>query len=216
MSENGKPKCYPTPGLVGFDPTGVTWHDLSVLENPRYPQAERVAAVEWVAKCWYGRPIAPQRWQAIGPGVRRELDARAEAHGTTPEEELKRSVVNSLLLAVDDAGGIFNPGPRKVFHRKLNDLVTEDLLGPSWRKKAHEAIGELENVLAEQFEHGVETAIDLDALISKAELGKREAEIVAAVRQGERLVEVADRLGIKKGTARVALHRACKKMQIAM
>ena len=216
-SDKDKPERYPTPGLVGFDPTGVTWRDLDVLDNPSYPQAERVAAAEWVAECWYGRPIAPQRWQAIGDAVRRELEARAKANGTTREKELNRCVANSLLLAVDQAGGIFTPGPRRAFHTKLNNLVTEDLLGPGWRERAHEDIAELENFLVDQFEHAllVETVVELDALMSKAKLSKRETEMFMAVLQDERPGEAAARLDITEGAARTVLSRARKKLRDA-
>ena len=226
MTDNDKPKRPPTPGLVGLSNV-VLWHDLIVMASGpterRWPDPERMAAVEWVADRWYRRPIAPQRWQAIGPAVRRELKERAEAQGTSPEKEFKRSVINSLLLALDEAGGIFTPGIRKTpglrkaIIRRLNDLVVEELLGSDWRRTPPEDIGQLEDLVVEELEHlKVEAALTLETLISKANLGKREAEVIAAALQDESPAEMAAKLDIKPGTARTALHRALKKLKSAV
>jgi hypothetical protein len=68
-----------------------------------------VQAAEWIAEKWgLHRPIAPQRWQAIGYLVTQELQVRARAHNRSTEAELRASVLAALLTAFDEVGGILS------------------------------------------------------------------------------------------------------------
>lgn len=200
--------------LIGMDPTGVTWFDLVVLDDPRYRNENRVAAVRVLAKQWYRRPIAPQRWNAIEASVLEALKNRASANGTTPPHELAKSVENSLHLAIDYADGIFAPGPRHAFHRKLNNLVVEDLLGPKWREKPTIDIGELEEVLEEQANQAeVEAKMELEARVASTNLSSDEEQIIWAIFHGETPGDIAVRLGKTPEATRKALSRARKKLR---
>jgi DNA-directed RNA polymerase specialized sigma24 family protein len=239
--------------LVGFDPGGVTWGDLITLESgqlqrpeKRSPDSDRMEAAKWIADNWrLNRPIAPQRWQAIGPAVMQELVARACVHNSSPEAELANSVAGALLQSIDELGGILTacqsrsgqPVPFRVAVRsRVNDLVTEDLLGSNWRKYPGEeklaleealnrAFGEspLEGKIVAQLEdpaaaeafRQIEDCLELEAIVNQTNLGEREAEIIAGLRNGEQLTDIAERLGIKPGTANVASSRALKKLQSA-
>jgi hypothetical protein len=119
--------------------------------------------------------------------------------------------------------------------RRVNDLVTEDLLGPEWRRRPVEDRFGLEQALTELFETPlegeiaaqledpsatdafcqVEEHLEIEAMISRASLGPREAEIIAGLQSGERLTEIANRLRIKPGAATVAASRAKRKLQKA-
>ncbi len=202
---------------IGMDTGGVTWLDLFVLDDCDARPQDRMAAIEWIADKWFRKPIAPQRFWALGARIRTALRERAEAANTTPEAELRESVKQALLIALDDIediGGIFAPEPRKQLLRRLNDLVVEDLLGPNWRRAPSEEPEALLDLLSEEAGHAeVEARLTLDALERKAELSQAEAEIVMALRQDFNLTEAAEKLRIKAGAARVRWHSAKKKLR---
>ncbi len=208
--------------LIGLNPDGVTWADLIALQarrdDSRVSRQDKNSAAAWVAAHWFKTPIAPQRWEAIGPRVREELAARAQANGTSPATELQESVVQAVLIALGDAAGdVLTANVRGNLLSRLNDLVAEDLLGTEWRQLPPEEIEALANILIDHAAQAavveLELRLDLDALVSRANLGKREAQIVAAVREGTPLVDAAEKLGITPGAARVAVSRARKKMR---
>ncbi len=58
----------------------------------------------------------------------------------------------------------------------------------------------------------LEAGLHITKLTNDANLSERDAELVARRYQGETLAEIARRLGMKESTARVAFHRAQKKM----
>ena len=204
---------------MGMDPGGVTWLDLFVLDDPDARPQDRTAAIEWIADKWFRKPIAPQRFKPLGPRICTVLRERAEAANTTVEAELRESVKQALLIALDDIediGGIFAPEPRKQLLRRLNDLVVEDLLGPNWRRAPSEDAEALLDLWSEEAGHAeLEAALDLDALASKSGLSEAETEVISALRQGLSLTDAAEKLGIKAGAARVRWHRAKQKLQAA-
>lgn len=205
----------PTPALVGLD-DDITWHDLIVLIDHRYPDSEKLMAAQWIAHCWFKKPIAPQRWQAIGPAIRRALRKRAKANGRNPQTELKASVGHAIYLASEEAVDLTELGPRKVFRKRLNNLVAEDLLGPGWRDRPYVEIGELEEVLVAQvhFPGEVEAALELESRIAKAGLSQMEGEILKKIYQGEMPDDIAAHLGKKPGAIRTALSRARSKLRV--
>ena len=224
MADKHKSKSVPPSEWIGMDPGGVTWFDLMVFEDPCSPEADRMAAIAWLAEKWFKKPIAWQRFNALAPHILAALGKRAQTSGATPQAELKRAVIQALLIALGELekiGGIFAPDPlREQFLRRLNDLVVEDLLGPNWRRAPSEETYEdaetLQELLSEEAGYAeVEVALDLDALVSKAGLSKAETEVVMALRQNPSLTDAAKKLGIKPGTARVRRHRAKKKLKAA-
>jgi hypothetical protein len=207
-------------GLVGLDTDGVNWADLIALDDccPA-SERERIAAIEWIAGKWFSKPIAPQRWRAVAPRIKDELNNRAMANGTTPEKELKACVWQALLIAVDEVGGVLTADFRGNVRATLNDLVVQDLLGPDWQQTPPEDIETLIEVLpdlaAQDIQAELETAIALDTVTSKARLTKHEAKVVAAVRETGSIADAGRRLGVKPAAARVAFHRAVKKLKAA-
>jgi hypothetical protein len=219
----------PSSKHVGLDPGGVTWLDLIILDSgkrgrPEHvrPDKERMEAAQWIADKWRlaKRPIAPQRWQAIGGTVLAELKRRASAHGTTPERELKDCVISALIQSIGLAGGIVTADLRCTLRTTVNDLVTEDLLGPQWwRRPAEDSVGlsdavsdllqdeptetELVDVLEDERAlasyRALEARLELEAMTMRAHLGPKEAEVLAAVRAGERIAEYADRVSTRPG-----------------
>lgn len=227
MADKHKSRIAPLSEWIGMDSGGVTWLDLMVFEDPCSPEADRMAAIAVLAEKWFKKPIARQRFNALAPHILAALGKRAQTSGTTPQAELKRAVMQALLIALGELekiGGIFAPEPRKQFLRRLNDLVVEDLLGPNWRRAPSEEAYEepyedaetLQELLSEEAGYAeVEVAFDLDVLVSKAGLSKAETEMVMALRQSPSLTVAAEKLGIKLGAARVRLHRAKEKLKAA-
>jgi DNA-directed RNA polymerase specialized sigma24 family protein len=208
----------PTTHLVGMDET-VVWHDLFVLIDSRYPDEERWIAAQWIAYCWFRKPIAWQRWRVIGSAVNQELAARAKANGTSSQTELRACVAQALFLAGKEPVDFAGPGPRKAFLRRLNNLVVEDLVGPGWREqnRAIVDIGELEGVLAEQSDLAgeVEVALDLERAINRARLGRKEAQVLKATLEGGSVDEIAAKLNMASGSVRTARSRARTKLRAA-
>jgi DNA-binding CsgD family transcriptional regulator len=206
----------PTPCGVGLDET-VVWHDLFVLVDSRYPQRERWVAAQWIAYSWFKKPIAPQRWRAVGPAVKRELTSRAKTNGTSPRIELQTCVAQALFLAGHEPVDFAEPGPRQAFLRRLNDIVVEDLVGPDWRELHHPKvdIGALESVLAAQIDlpGEVEAMLELEALIAKSQLGPREAEVLSKACEGKKPAQIAMELGVTPSSVRTALSRARGKLR---
>ncbi len=225
MADKHKSKTAPPSEWIAMDSGGVTWFDLIVFEDPCSPEADRMAAIHWLAEKWFRKPIARQRFRALAPRILAALGERAQTSEATPQAELKRAVIQALLIALGELekiGGIFAPEPRQQFLRRLNNLVVEDLLGPKWRRAPNEVAYEdaetLQELLSEEAVYAeveVEAALDLDALVSKAGLSKAETEVVMALRQSPSLTDAAEKLGIKPGTARVRWHRAKEKLKAA-
>jgi DNA-binding CsgD family transcriptional regulator len=205
----------PTTHLVGMDET-VVWHDLFVLIDPRYPDTERYDAARWIAYCWFKKPIAPQRWQVVGYSVKLELEARAKANRTTGQAELTASVTNALFLAGSEPVDLGEPGPRKAFLRKLNNIVVEDLVGPGWRQRHRTVdIGEFQDVLAEKTDllGELEVALELENRIATARLGPKEAHVVRATMEGWNASDIAASLGTTPASVRTTRSRARTKLR---
>lgn len=208
---------------IGMDPGGVTWLDLMVFEDPRLPEADRMAAIGWLTKKWFRKPIAWKRFNAISPSLLAALAERANTSGVSPRAELKCAIIQALPIALgemEEIGGIFAPEPRKQFLSRLNDLVVEDFLGPKWRRTPNEMTYEeaetLQELLSEEAGHAeVEVRLTLDALESKAGLSEAETEVFMALRQSPSLTDAAEKLRIEPGAARARWHRANKKLKAA-
>jgi len=206
----------PTMHVVGMDET-VVWHDLFVLTDPRYPDKERWIAAQWIAYCWFSKPIAWQRWRVIGSAVNQELAVRAKANRATRQTELRACVAQALFLAGKEPVDFAEPGPRKAFLRLLNDLVVEDLVGPEWREQNRGLvdIGELEEVLAEQVDlpGEVEAALELEQRVTLAGLAPKEAQVLMATIEGRSSDEIAKSLNMTSAAVRTARSRARSKMR---
>ena len=166
MASKQKPEPLPSSEWIAMNPDGVTWTDLIVTEDPRFPDEDRIAAIDWLFKKWFARPIAPQRFMALEQRILTALKDRAGAHETTPEAELQQSVIQALLLALgemEDIGDIFAPEPRKEIWKRLNNLVVEDLLAPEWRHVPSEDIEHLSELEYQEKLEGLEEFLLVEA-----------------------------------------------------
>jgi DNA-binding CsgD family transcriptional regulator len=92
-----------------------------------------VAALRQLAVLWFPKPIHPKRLQAISDAVREAL-RRLEDEGTT----LQDLVVSSLVLAIPpEPWRLDSLRLKREIARQLNNIVTEELLGPHWRRGTH-------------------------------------------------------------------------------
>ncbi|MGE0857789.1 MAG: hypothetical protein AB7I01_01895 [Gammaproteobacteria bacterium] len=108
--------------------------DLQALLHPKLHPGPRNFISRWIARRYFARPIAPQRWSVVGAVVRTELAARASRNRTTPAEELELEVRAAVVIA---AGGIDlnHPAP-DVFERvraAVGNELCRSLVGPGWR-----------------------------------------------------------------------------------
>lgn len=208
----------PTPALVGVD-YDVTRHDLAVLTDPHYPPSEKETAAQWIAYCWFRNPIDRQRWYDIGLDITRELCERADANDTTPQAELKACVVQALSAAeAQEPVDLISPEPRKVFIRRLNERVVENLLGQDWRDRTTTDVTGLESVLADLAGclGDEEASLDLENIIARSRLEETEALIVRAICDGDQEEEIAAELGMTPAAVHAALSLARQKMKEAV
>ena len=116
-------------------------------------------------------PLSPQRWRAWKDEIITELHERADRNGSTPEEELIWATSAAVQIAQCEGR---EEEPR--FHaewvtwyrRRIQNLVTADLLGLDWRKRERHDAEDLATP-TEQPEHPatvrrVEARSELDAL----------------------------------------------------
>jgi hypothetical protein len=84
------------------------------------------------------RPISPQRWARWRYELLGELHERASLNGTTAEEELLRAAAAAARIAQLEGRSL---EPRQQgewmswYRRRIQELVTDDLLGPGWRER---------------------------------------------------------------------------------
>ena len=92
------------------------------------------------------RPIAPQRWRALHDTIDHALSERAAILGVSKQQALRIMARASILLTFKGLAvpaRLFDPdepmAPRaqkyvlKRVRSRVNNFVTEDLLGPGWR-----------------------------------------------------------------------------------
>ena len=92
------------------------------------------------------RPIAPQRWRALHDTIDHALSERAAILGVSKQQALRIMARASSLLTFNGLAvpaRLFDPDEPKAPHAReyvlervrsdVNNLVTEDLLGPDWR-----------------------------------------------------------------------------------
>jgi hypothetical protein len=162
-------------------------------------------------------PIQSRRWRAIQPEVLAVLRARAEAYGTDAPHELLRAARAAFTKVLPTMGTVTMDGMNydkqsfaawsREVRRKINRQITEDLLGPDWRKpRAHvrEAIP--------RASHGPEQdiAVEIRDLLSSERLSFSEREAFQAFLdcEGDRAA-AARRLGLTVKTFNRRFERAC-------
>jgi RNA polymerase sigma factor (sigma-70 family) len=188
---------------------GTVYGDLSTIFRFRSSAEEKVEPAERLIKGVLRNPIAPQRFQWIRGRVMQELQSRATLHGTSIEEELKRSKMANLLLVIKVIGPYGEKGSFKAVRRALNEEITRDLLGDKWRRK----LERLDDIATDDQFGEFEALRTLDGLIRAANLSQEESKLLISTYHGQSLEEIAKELGITAGAARTKLHRARKKIK---
>jgi DNA-binding CsgD family transcriptional regulator len=179
---------------------------------------KRIAAAERVAE-FLGHVIHKSRWRS----VKACLDKLAHGHGQTVDAELRRLIVARLFEIVDLAGKYSltdEEGVRRELRKRLNRLVTADVLGTDWRRLAvTEQITDTHGPSTPPPEAQIEARLTIEQRMAAAGLTRREAEVVAHVALYERehgaLEAAARALGMAPATARVHWHNANKKLHRA-
>ena len=217
--------------------TGLTFaRALGVVADPEQPDKERLENAEYLVEQDFARPIAPQRWCGIAGALRDALHEEGlenEAHKpeqspTAPEERLREITIGSLLLA---AGGSFGDTPlgkiRDTVRTRLNDEVTQALLGPDWRHKERKAphVRLPEDppdtvcppALQVWPESQIEARLEVDLLLARARLTSLEREAILAKYRDppEKSKVTAVRLHSTVGAVYQARHRAKEKIRAA-
>lgn len=150
------------------------------------------------------RPIAPQRWRAYLKRLDRALEDRATARETRKDYELQLSArtavsltCNGLRIPLKDMP-IWIPEQDDYIQRlvragvqaKINNLVTEDLLGPGWR---HEA-GEIDDDPSAAYEAVWLAEIELNRVLAECNLSAAEIEVLIGRYYEESWQETAERM----------------------
>ena len=208
--------------LVGREqwPSGLLLGNMRLIASRSAHDGSRTAMCRLVARQFFQRPIAAARWRFVEPVA---LD-RAKKNGTTLRQEVAEATCQAIAL-IDLSEVHSSPADsfERIVSRRINDLVTEDFLGPEWRhrigqgkrlpREVDEADGaqattqsDEERILNRQYGAG---------LIAKAMLSPREAEVLRAVAEGYRVEEWARSVGIKASGARTAYMRARRKISRA-
>jgi len=183
---------------------------------PLRPRGARLRAAQRLVK-HFARPVHRTRWHA----VRQVLHEEAERRERSWREELDERTLAALFVAI---GGPVSPegiGPlgwdsmESATRAALNELLTEDLLGPGWRRKPTPA-GLAPQATApdrpDECSVASETLEMIQAVYDR-ELDDRERGALDRAVSGEEPSDFAEVLEVKPGYARVILHRARQKIR---
>jgi len=193
-------------------PSSLQYGLLAAVRNPAVSDEARDVLTAMLLRL-NPHPVVAQRWPMVSPAVAE----RAEAHARSAAEELRAATASALLIAS------MRSSPDCSFEltlqRELNDAVTEDFLGPGWRRKATnggESVGDPteETVLATASESPEDDLLREEAqeearrllLALRNELSPRQRELLDAWATGTSPKEWARAQGLEPSTVRVMLH----------
>ena len=172
-------------------------------------------------------PIASQRYRALHTAIWQELASRARERGTTPKYELCREARQALALVI---GGLNVPArlldpcdpasPAAAeyvlgkIQARINDEVTQGLLGPGWRRRPNEdPLGESDAAVAPQEQP--EANLIIARLLTDSRLSPRARDLLQAMRDHDGVIaDAAHALGITSSTARTMLQRIRSKLTV--
>jgi hypothetical protein len=182
------------------------------IADSRASERSRLRAARALAKLTEAG-IASQRW----PFVKSDLKMMARQHGRPTKKERALLITSAIFNALDAAGDLSITDKEAIseaIQRRVNDLLTQDILGPEWRRKSKSEplTGEEEGPDLSTLRE-VETRLDVSGLIHKAHLSDREAELMGLLRKDEDISEAARTMGIEDSTARNLKSTALKKIR---
>ncbi len=168
-------------------------------------------------------PMHDRRWRAIQPEVLAILQEKARAYETNRQVELLRAARAAFSAVLPTMPPIALEGQdynAKAFaqwvhelRRKINRQITEDLLGPDWRKPRAHVKEALPQVV-----HGPEHDINAEirALLSSEKLSVAEHEaFLAFLECGADRAAAAQRLGLTANAFDARFSRARRKVNPA-
>ena len=211
---------FAQPGTVAFDLYCLRAPVRGVTDKQRVQAAERI-----VLNLSY--LVDRRRWHWVRDKLR--------AEGSTPMSYVKDRARSLIFLAVADlfqdpkflqmpVTEGWNYALKVFIPRKVNNLLTEDVLGPKWRRQYEKnkkygvtpeiPLGDPEAYLA-LAKPGVaelEALLDIRQRYDKSNLSPRQLELFRAwVMSGCVLKDACDSTGMKEGTGKAQLSRIKKK-----
>lgn len=152
------------------------------------------------------RPIAPQRWRALRDSIDAALRERAAARTTSTERELRqaaRAAISLVLNGLTVPARLLDPDDPKspaardfvltAVRAKVNNLVTDDLLGPEWRH-VYESDCDSLYVAETQWQTDIEIDSELRRVLATLRGDEQSMEVLLSRYLGESWSETAARL----------------------
>jgi hypothetical protein len=168
-------------------------------------------------------PIQHRRWRAIQPEVLAVLQEKAQAYGTDRHVELLRAARAAFSTVLPTMPPIMLEGqdyhPKSFarwvheLRRKINRQITEDLLGPDWRRPRVHVREALPQVI-----HGPEHDInvEIEAILTNERLSVAEREAFRAFLDCDcDRAAAAQQLGLTPNAFDLRFSRASRKIQQA-
>ena len=152
------------------------------------------------------RPIAPQRWRALHDTIDHALSDRAAVLGVSKQQALRGMARAAISLTLNDLSvpaRLFDPdepkAPRaqkyvlKRVRSRVNNLVTEDLLGFDWRHPVG-LQDDSEPVAEYSLQDELEIEIEFRRVLAELRDDEQDREIILGRYLGESWAETAQRL----------------------
>ncbi len=191
---------------------------LVILQGPEN-DLFRMKLCRTVAREFFPHPVDARRRHAAYQAAA----ARARERGTTRERVIEDATTAAIaLLTPSDVVSSPNRSFEQAVRQRVNELVTEDFLGPAWRHRLGTGRpGEPREVdLAEGAPLASANAEDLGiegqavtALLNRAKLSPGERTVMTAVLDGWKVAEWARAHGMSASAARTVLMRARRKLK---
>lgn len=183
--------------------------DLKCLISQTSSDGEKLTAASRLLDGFFQRPIARQRWDWVFP----RLVEEAHHRNVSPEELLRLKALTALFVAAEIVTErVVMADSLKAVRAALNDLLTEDILGPNWRRHAKEENLEAAAGLSETSDElgDVESRLTLQGAALAAGLCETDTALLLSVYSGLEIKTAASRLGLTETAAHTRLHRARK------
>jgi hypothetical protein len=207
--------------------SSTAWDLYTVRGDIPCTDERRTAAAGRVAD-QIPRPIARQRWHRVEP----QLNDEAKRHEREPKQELRERKIAALfdrLRAIEidedalDGRRPWDPEILGEVRAALNDALTVDFLSTGWRGSDSKYGREWEQEKTGDPQPDClspDAGLDREAegaevlaLLERAELSKRETEVVLAISHEVDRTEIAEQLGIARSTVDVLWARGKKKIK---
>ena len=110
---------------------GTFLGDFDRVESASFSDSERYAAAERLAEQWLRKPLHNARWGRALPA----LQSRAADNHTSVREELRSATLQAEFLSASQLDDVPVSHLLRAFRALVANHLSEDLLGPGWRKQ---------------------------------------------------------------------------------